>query len=76
MSESNSVFRKTIFRDRKGKSKVENVNVEEIRKTYEQMFIFVVKMSDYDIQYVKRMPLVDFMRLFEICKELIKNKNE
>jgi len=49
-------------------------NENEIRDTYEKMNIFVVKKTGYSIEYINRMPIFEFLPLFETCKTMISER--
>jgi hypothetical protein len=44
--------------------------------TYEKMSIFVVKHSNYSVEFVKRMSIFEFLDLFDICIEISKKSDK
>jgi hypothetical protein len=44
--------------------------------TYEKMSIFVVKNSNYSVEFVKRMSIFEFLDLFDICIEISKKSDK
>lgn len=45
-------------------------------QTYEKMSIFVVKHSNYSVEFVKRMSIFDFLDLFDICIDISKKSDK
>ena len=50
--------------------------LKEITDVYEKMTIFVLRNSSYSVEYLKRMPIFDFLDLFDVCVEISKKTKE
>ena len=51
---------------------IEVPNPKKIRETYEKMNIFMVKKSGYGIEYLQKINCYEYLRLFEILKDIEK----
>ena len=55
-------------RNYEGENTVVFANKVEIKTKYEKLFIFLVQKTKYDIDFLKRMPMSDFLLIYEMLK--------